>query len=103
MLGSFVALDLLLFFVFFEALLVPDVPHHRRAGAASRRAYAAMKFFIYTMAGSAFLLAGHPVPGFRADAVLGHPTFDIRQLAALPLPVDTGSLAVPRASWWRSP
>ena len=32
MIGSFLALDLLLFFFFFEALLVPDVPDHRRVG-----------------------------------------------------------------------
>ena len=54
-LGSFVALDLLLFFVFFEALLVPMYLIIGGWGG-ERRIYAAVKFFLYTMAGSAFLL-----------------------------------------------
>jgi NADH:ubiquinone oxidoreductase subunit 4 (subunit M) len=54
-LGSFVALDLLLFFVFFEAILVPMLPAVGGWGG-ERRVYAAVKFFLYTMAGSAFLL-----------------------------------------------
>jgi len=55
-LGSFVALDLLLFFVFFEALLVPTYLIIAGWGG-ERRAYAALKFFIFTMGGSAFMLA----------------------------------------------
>ena len=60
-LGSFVALDLLLFFVFFEALLVPMYLIIGGWGG-ERRIYAAVKFFLFTMAGSAFLLVGDPVP-----------------------------------------
>ena len=60
-LGSFVALDLLLFFVFFEAMLVPMYLIIGGWGG-ERRIYAAVKFFLYTMAGSAFLLVAHPVP-----------------------------------------
>jgi NADH-quinone oxidoreductase subunit M len=55
-LGSFLSLDLLLFFVFFEALLVPTYLIIAGWGG-ERRAYAALKFFIFTMGGSAFLLA----------------------------------------------
>ena len=53
--GSFLALDLLLFFIFFEALLVPMYLLIGGWGG-ERRVYAAVKFFLYTMAGSAFLL-----------------------------------------------
>ncbi|HEX5936516.1 MAG TPA: NADH-quinone oxidoreductase subunit M, partial [Actinomycetota bacterium] len=53
--GSFVALDLLLFFLFFEALLVPMYLLIGGWGG-QRRIYAAIKFFLFTMAGSAFLL-----------------------------------------------
>ena len=60
-LGTFLALDLLLFFVFFEAMLVPMYLIIGGWGG-ERRVYAAMKFFLYTMAGSAFLLVGDPVP-----------------------------------------
>ena len=55
--GTFVALDLLLFFLFFEALLVPMYLLIGGWGG-SRRVYAAVKFFLFTMAGSAFLLLG---------------------------------------------
>src|ERR687887_1305011 len=53
-LGTFTALDLLLFFLFFEATLFPA--YFLIAGwGGERRASAAIKFFLYTMAGSAFL------------------------------------------------
>src|SRR6476646_5358355 len=53
-LGTFLSLDLLLFFLFFEATLLPG--YLLIAGwGGERRASAAIKFFIYTMAGSAFL------------------------------------------------
>ena len=55
MIGMFVALDLLLFFLFFEALLVPMYLLIGGWGG-ERRIYAAVKFFLFTMAGSAFLL-----------------------------------------------
>ena len=54
-LGSFLALDLILFFIFFEAMLVPMYLLIGGWGG-ERRVYAAVKFFLYTMAGSAFLL-----------------------------------------------
>jgi len=53
--GTFLALDLFVFFVFFEIVLVPM--YFLIAGwGHGRREYAAMKFFLYTLAGSAFLL-----------------------------------------------
>src|SRR5207248_5799481 len=56
-LGTFMALDLLLFFLFFEATLFPG--YFLIAGwGGERRATAAIKFFLYTMAGSAFLFVG---------------------------------------------
>ena len=52
LLGSFVALDLLLFFFFFEAMLFPMYLIIGGWGS-ERRLYAAVKFFLYTMGGSA--------------------------------------------------
>ena len=75
-LGSFLALDLLLFFLFFEALLVPMYLLIGGWGG-QRRIYAAIKFFLFTMAGSAFLLvailflyAQSDGAGFRYDTML---------------------------------
>ena len=86
--GAFLALDLLLFFFFFEGLLFPMYLIVGGWGGR-RRAYAAIKFFVYTMAGSAFLLLGILFLYFLAGSALGHSTFDIRQLAAMPMATTT--------------
>ncbi len=88
MIGSFVALDLLLFFLFFEALLFPMYLIIGGWGS-ERRVYAAVKFFLFTMAGSAFLLVSILFLYFRAGSDLGHTTFDYTQLQHLVLPVNT--------------
>ncbi|MGV3760371.1 MAG: proton-conducting transporter membrane subunit, partial [Actinomycetota bacterium] len=56
-LGVFMALDLFVFFVFFEIVLVPM--YFLIGGwGYGERVYAALKFFIFTMVGSAFMLVG---------------------------------------------
>jgi NADH-quinone oxidoreductase subunit M len=55
MLGVFVALDLVLFFVFWEAMLVP-MYFIIGVWGGPRRVYASVKFILYTMAGSALML-----------------------------------------------
>jgi NADH-quinone oxidoreductase subunit M len=55
MLGVFCALDFVLFFIFWEAMLIPMALLIGVWGGP-RKVYAALKFFIYTMAGSVFLL-----------------------------------------------
>src|SRR5712691_11744767 len=80
LLGVFLALDLILFFVFFEVVLVPM--YFIIAGwGHERRVYAALKFFLYTMTGSAFLLVGVLTLAFLhgQDHAL---TFDLRTLTA---------------------
>ncbi|HEX2030593.1 MAG TPA: NADH-quinone oxidoreductase subunit M [Actinomycetota bacterium] len=88
MLGVFVALDLLLFFVFFEALLFPMYLVIGMWGY-ERRVYAAVKFFLYTMAGSAFLLVAILFLYFRSGTVTGTPTFLLQDLVGLELPAVT--------------
>ncbi len=61
--GSFVAHDLLEFFIFFELTLIPCYFIISQWGAA-QRSRAALKFFIYTFAGSAFLFVGALYLGF---------------------------------------
>jgi NADH-quinone oxidoreductase subunit M len=58
MLGVFVSLDLLLFYLFFEASLVPMFFLIGVWGSGERRLYAAIKFFIYTAVGSLLMLVG---------------------------------------------
>jgi NADH-quinone oxidoreductase subunit M len=88
MLGAFVALDLLLFFVFFEGLLFPMYLIIGMWGY-ERRVYAAVKFFLYTMAGSALLLVAILFLYFRAGSGLGEATFDLLALSRLDLPLVT--------------
>ena len=76
MLGSFLAQDLILFFVFFELVLVPMYFLIAGWGHGNRR-YAAVKFFVYTMTGSAFLFVGILSVAFLHQHATGHLTFDV--------------------------
>ena len=79
-LGSFLSLDLFLFFVFFEIVLVPM--YFLIGGwGYDKRVYAATKFFLYTMFGSAFMLVGIIATVYIAKANVGHITFDLIELA----------------------
>jgi len=91
-LGAFLALDLFLFFVMFEIVLVPMYFLISGWGYDQRK-YAATKFFLFTMFGSAFLLVGTV-----ATAVLhakgGPITFDLQALAT-----DQGVIALTTSRW----
>jgi NADH-quinone oxidoreductase subunit M len=79
-LGSFVALDLFVFFVFFEIVLVPM--YFLIGGwGYDNRVYAALKFFLYTMAGSAFMFVGILATAFLYRSATGHFTFDLVEIA----------------------
>ena len=94
--GVFLALDLVLFFVFFEFVLVPMYFVIAGWGYANRR-YAAMKFFLYTMAGSAFLLVGILSVAFLYQRD-GHAlTFDARTL--IEWASTDGSIALSTSKW----
>ena len=79
--GTFLALDLLLFFLFFEAILVPMYLIIGGWGG-ERRVYAAVKFFLYTMAGSAFLLVAILFLYARSGQLPGGATFDLPDAGA---------------------
>jgi NADH-quinone oxidoreductase subunit M len=91
MLGVFLALDLILFFLFWEIGLIPMYFLINIWGSANRR-YASFKFFVYTMAGSVGLLLAIQVIGLS----LG--TFDM--LAAMERwPLVSGTIfGVPAAT-----
>jgi NADH-quinone oxidoreductase subunit M len=79
--GSFLSLDLFLFFVFFEIVLVPMYFLIGGWGYEGR-VYAATKFFLYTMVGSAFMLVSILATVFIARANgIGRITFDLIELA----------------------
>jgi NADH-quinone oxidoreductase subunit M len=75
-LGVFVALDLFLFFLFWEVVLVPM--YFLIGGwGYERRVYAALKFFLYTMLGSALMLVAILVLAFLHERATGTLTFDL--------------------------
>ncbi|HEX7166329.1 MAG TPA: NADH-quinone oxidoreductase subunit M [Acidimicrobiales bacterium] len=79
-LGVFVSLDLLVFFLFFELVLVPM--YFLIAGwGYDNRQYASLKFFLYTLFGSAFLLVGIAALAFLHQRATGNLTFDVEQIA----------------------
>jgi len=85
MIGTFLSLDLLLFYVFWEAMLIPMYLLIGVWGGP-RRVYAAVKFFLYTMAGSVLMLVAILWLYFHHRAMTGVATFDLDALYALPLP-----------------
>ena len=91
LMGVFLGLDLILFFVFFEFVLVP-MYFIILGWGHDRRQYAALKFFLFTMAGSAFLLVGLLTLAFLHRDATGHLTFDLRVLTAwAPGGLDSGT------------
>ena len=100
--GTFVALDLILFFVFFEVVLLPmyfmigiwgdrnkvRVPVIRLE--TEMRLYASIKFFLFTLFGSAFMLLGFLALYFQS----GLNTFDMAALSGGAAEAELGKLAV---------
>ena len=90
-LGSFLSTDVLVFFLFFEATLVPA--YFIIAGwGHERRGYAATKFFLYTFFASAFMLVGIVALVFIHESQTGITTFSISALAATHLSGTAGVL-----------
>ncbi len=86
-LGVFMALDLFLFYVFWEVMLIPMVFIIGVWGGA-RRIYASMKFFIFTFLGSVFMLLGILTIYFYHGKVTGNYTFDVTILYNTKIPAD---------------
>jgi len=79
MVGVFIALDLFVFYIFFEVMLIPMYFIIGIWGGANRL-YAAIKFFIYTMAGSLLMLVAIIVLVWKVSAVTGTISFAYEHL-----------------------
>jgi NADH-quinone oxidoreductase subunit M len=80
MAGTFVAFDLVLFFIFWEIVLVP-MYFMIGIWGGPRREYASVKFFLYTLFGSIFMLVAFLAIYFAARDVVANP-WDIVELSA---------------------
>jgi NADH-quinone oxidoreductase subunit M len=88
MLGAFLALDLFLFFVFFEAILIP-MYFIIGIWGGERRIYASIKFFIYTALGSALMLAAIIGLAFSYSSEFGSTSFALADLMEVTLDAGT--------------
>jgi NADH-quinone oxidoreductase subunit M len=91
MLGAFMALDFLLFFLFWEVMLVPMYFLIGIWGSANRL-YSAIKFFLYTLVGSVVMLLGILAVYFAYHQATGVYTFDVTRYQAHGFPTDL--------QWW---
>ena len=91
MLGAFMSLDFLLFFLFWEVMLVPMYFLIGIWGSANRL-YSAIKFFLYTLVGSVIMLLGILALYFYAHSVTGVYSFDVTAFQQLNLPYNL--------QWW---
>jgi NADH-quinone oxidoreductase subunit M len=88
MIGVFAAVDLFLFYVFWEATLIP-MYFLIGVWGGPRRIYAAVKFMLYTMAGSLLMLVAILALYFLHRQATGEATFNLFQLLQLDLPMST--------------
>lgn len=88
MLGAFVALDLFLFYVFWEVMLVP-MYFIIGVWGGPRRIYAAIKFVLFTMVGSLLMLVAILYLVWAHQAAHGQLSFDLARLYELQLPLAT--------------
>jgi len=91
--GVFVSLDLILFFVFWELMLIPSYFLIKLWGGGAERHYAALKYVLYTLLGSVFMLVGIALLdiNYHSYATLHHLdtlySFDLLELLAVPIPL----------------
>src|SRR5947207_7115746 len=86
MIGVFLSLDFFLFYVFWELVLVP-MYFIIGVWGGPRKLYAAIKFFLYTLAGSVLMLLGILTLYFQYQQQFGKYTFEIAELMKLNLPL----------------
>ena len=87
MIGVFVSLDLFLFYLFWDAMLIP-MYFLIGIWGYDRRVYASIKFILYTMAGSVLMLVAIIWLAYYHQAAVGVPSFDIVDLYALNVPAS---------------
>jgi NADH-quinone oxidoreductase subunit M len=88
MIGVFLSLDLFLFYVFWEVMLIPMYLLIGVWGNPARRIYAAIKFFLFTMFGSLLMLVAILVLYFHYGKTTGTYTFDLLKIYGTAIPFN---------------
>ena len=93
--GIFVSIDLVVFFVFWELMLIPSYFLIKLWGPGVERQYAALKYVLYTLLGSVFMLIGIVLLNLNyhewAVAHRVEPSFTFDMLDLLTVPIATGT------------
>ena len=86
--GIFASIDLILFFVFWELMLIPSYFMIKLWGLGSQCQYAALKYVLYTLLGSVFMLVGFCLLDLNYYSVTQTYSFDLVELLSVPIPID---------------
>ena len=86
-LGVFLSLDIFLFYLFWEIMLVP-MYFLIGVWGGDNRLYACIKFFLYTLVGSLVMILGFLLVYFHYHSVTQSYSFDLLELYRVPLPAD---------------
>ncbi len=87
MVGVFLSLDVILFYIFWELSLLPML-YIIGSWGSGRKIYAAVKFFLYTFFGSVFMLVGILAFGYYHYKITGFWSFSLSDWYALSLPLN---------------
>jgi NADH-quinone oxidoreductase subunit M len=82
-----VSIDLILFFVFWELMLIPSYFLIKMWGVGEEREYAALKYVLYTLLGSVFMLVGFALLSLNYHDITNTYSFDFLELLTVPVPV----------------
>ncbi len=92
MIGAFVSLDLVMFWLFFVLELVPSYFLITRWGTGPQRRRAAQEYIVFMLMGSAAMLLGIVVLAFTARGTTSALSFDLLDLLRVPVPAETQSV-----------
>ncbi len=86
--GIFVSIDLIVFFVFWELMLIPSYFLIKIWGVGEEKYYASLKYVLYTLLGSVFMLVGFALLSLNHHHATGIYSFDLLELMKVPISVD---------------
>ena len=86
--GIFVSIDLIVFFVFWELMLIPSYFLIKLWGPGEHRHYAALKYVLYTLTGSVFMLVGFCLLSLNYFEVKQVYSFDLIELLSVQIPLS---------------
>ena len=85
--GIFASIDLIVFFVFWELMLIPSYFLIKLWGPGDKRQFAALKYVLYTLLGSVFMLVGFALLSLNYFEAKQTYSFDLLELMSIQIPI----------------